>query len=146
MTQYYTEHEITENRVILANELCKGTRKQGRSVLINAEDPDNLAYCCLGVAAEVFSRSINLKKEVDTEVRGYPCYLFQDAVDDYDEAVPAPMGLRDYACCYMPRSLRRALGLSHRSEKLLAHLNDAGVSFEVIAGTLKYLPIEDGDS
>jgi len=91
--------------------LRDGARTQGKTYLKQKLEDGSYAYCCLGVAAEIFSKELLIQR---SELHG--TILFD--------------GLAGFPAI----RLRGAMGISSRTCMTLAEMNDKhGKSFEEIA-------------
>lgn len=130
-------YQIQMRRIKWAEALRNGGYIQGHTYLkaYVGRDVKQPEYCCLGIACEIFARDSGIKmrtvEPVITHAGRHP--VEYDAGDSYFHSTFLPPMMRDW------------LGLSHKSEALLAKMNDSSVPFSVIANILEFLPVETGD-
>lgn len=116
--------EIKHRRAEWAAALTSGDYLQGRNALGRTTGE----FCCLGVACEVFAKELDIIRISPPSAIGHYAYR---------------IGEDGYGTLSLPEPLRLYLGLTSSAQTMLMHLNDSGTSFEVIAGILQYLEIEE---
>lgn len=125
---------IQVRRISWASALMSGGYEQGKTYLkayvgdVGKAVPQ---FCCLGVACELYANDVGVRavNPVITHEGKWPV--------EYD----AP-GDSYFHSTFLPKALTDWLGLSHKSEALLAKMNDDGIPFPIIAQALEFLPIE----
>lgn len=119
LTRFATTTHILFRRLRWAAALVSGRYKQGQNVLHHVTTD---AYCCLGVACEVYGKCSKRKTETHLVVLG--------SVMLYDAEGETP-----------PCDVRQYFGLDFLDVQNLAEANDAGVPFRTLAWRILRLPI-----
>jgi hypothetical protein len=121
MSQSWYEKEVKTRRFKWIKALIEGDYLQGTGKLLH-----NDRYCCLGVACEVFSGDLNIKRWQTDEVG----VTFGVSADDRSANI-------------LPEALRKYLGLSLTAQNVLINLNDSGVKFGHIADVISVMEISE---
>jgi hypothetical protein len=134
VTDKELKNKIYDRRMAWKKQLRSGRFEQGKLYLKQRASlaKDNLKYCCLGVACEIFGNDLSIVSS-PASPRWDHSFEFVSYPDS------------EVTITFLPTSLRNYLGLSEASERILAKLNDSGVDFSIIAEIITLLPYEVSD-